>query len=80
MDHWHSPRLGIRFELTESTLNIYDHQGNLFLSPLELRKSLEQEKARADQEKARAEQEKARADCLAAKLKELGINPDTLIP
>jgi hypothetical protein len=73
MDHWHSPRLGIRFELTASTLNIYDHQGNLFLSPLELRKSLEQEKARA-------EQEKARADCLAAKLKELGINPDTLIP
>jgi Uma2 family endonuclease len=80
MDHWHSPRLGIRFELTASTLNIYDHQGNLFLSPLELRKSLEQEKARAEQEKARAEQEKARADCLAAKLKELGINPDTLIP
>jgi hypothetical protein len=94
MDHWHSPRLGIRFELTASTLNIYDHQGNLFLSPLELRKSLEQEKARAEQEKARAEQEKARAeqekaraeqekaraDCLAAKLKELGINPETLIP
>lgn len=66
MDHWHSPRLGIRFELTASTLNIYDHQGNLFLSPLELRKSLEQEKSRAD--------------CLAAKLKELGINPDTIIP
>jgi len=87
IDHWHSPRLGIRFELTASTLNIYDHQGNLFLSPLELRKSLEQEKfraeqekSRAEQEKSRAEQEKARADCLAAKLKELGINPDTIIP
>ncbi len=33
---------------------------------------------RAEQEKTRAEQEKTRADILAAKLRELGINPDTL--
>lgn len=72
MDDWLSPYLGIRFELNPSILNIYDHQGNLFLSPLELRKSLEQERQWS-------EQEKARADCLAAKLKELGINPDDLL-
>lgn len=92
MDNWVSPRLGIRFERTVSTLNIYDSQGNLFLSPVELRKSLEQEKqrteqekvraeqerTRAEQEKARAEQEKARADHLAAKLRELGIDPTGL--
>jgi Putative restriction endonuclease len=33
---------------------------------------------RAEQEKARAEQEKARADLLAAKLREMGMNPDEL--
>jgi Uma2 family endonuclease len=92
MDNWVSPRLGIRFELTPSILNIYDGQNNLFLSPLELRKRLnqeqqrseqekvraEQEKARAEQEKARAEQEKARADRLEAQLRKLGIAPDDM--
>jgi hypothetical protein len=38
----------------------------------------EQEKVRAEQEKVRAEQEKVRADRLTAKLKELGIDPETL--
>ena len=36
----------------------------------------EKESKRAEQESQRAEQEKARADHLAAKLKELGIDPD----
>jgi Uma2 family endonuclease len=38
----------------------------------------EQEKQRAEQEKQRAEQEKQRAEKLAAKLRELGVDPDTL--
>ena len=38
----------------------------------------QQEAARAQQEAARAQQEANRADKLAAKLKELGIDPDTL--
>ena len=75
MENWASPRLGIRFELTLSTLHIYDGQNNLFLSPLEIRKELKQAKARAEQETARAEQEKARAERLAEKLKALGIDP-----
>jgi len=69
MDGWVSPRLGIRFELTPSTLNLYDRQGNLFLSPVQLRQ-------RAEQEFQRAEQEKSRADRLAAKLRTLGIDPE----
>ncbi|BFM39398.1 Uma2 family endonuclease [Synechocystis sp. LKSZ1] len=82
IESWVSPRLGIRFELTPSTLNIYDGQNNLFLSPLDLRKELtqerqrsEQEKTRAEKEKARANQEKARAERLATQLKALGIDP-----
>jgi Uma2 family endonuclease len=62
MAGWLSPRLGVRFELGSSTLNLYDGQGQLFLSPVELRQ--------------RAEQEKARADRLAAKLKALGVDPE----
>jgi Uma2 family endonuclease len=76
IDNWVSPRLGVRFELTPLTLNIYDSQNNLFLSPLELSKELAQERQRSEQEQARANQEKARADRLAAKLKALGIDLD----
>jgi hypothetical protein len=68
MESWLSPRLGIRFELTPFTLNLYDHQGNLFLNPVQLRQ-------RAEQEAQRAEREKSRADRLAAKLQALGIDP-----
>jgi Uma2 family endonuclease len=38
----------------------------------------EQEKQRAEQEKQRAEQEALRAEVLAAKLRELGVDPDQL--
>lgn len=83
MDNWISPRLGIRFELTPDTLNLCDGQGNLFLSPVELRQKAEletkranQEAQRVNQETQRAEQEKSRADRLAAKLKSLGIDPE----
>ena len=43
-------------------LNLYNNQGQLFLTPVELRQ--------------RAEQEKSRADRLAAKLKSLGEEPE----
>jgi len=75
IDNWVSPRLGIKFERTPSTLNLYDGEGNLFLSPLELRQKLTQERARADQERARADQERARAERLAEQLKALGVDP-----
>jgi Uma2 family endonuclease len=69
IDGWVSPRLGIRFELTTSTLNLYDRSGNLFLNPVQLRQ-------RAEHEAQRAEQEKSRADRLADKLRALGIDPE----
>ncbi len=89
---WVSPRLGISFELTAETLEIYRPDGNKFLTPVELDRLREQEKQRAeqiqqqlDQEKQRAEQiqqqldqEKQRADRLAEMLRERGINPDNV--
>ncbi|NEP79341.1 MAG: Uma2 family endonuclease [Okeania sp. SIO3B3] len=87
---WVSPRLGIRFELTAETLEIYRPDGEKFLTSVELDRLRELEKQRAeqiqqqlDQEKQRAEQiqqqldqEKQRADRLAEMLRERGIDPD----
>jgi hypothetical protein len=63
-------------------LNVYDREGNIFLSPVEIRQRAEQEARRAEQEalkarqeaqraeqeKQRAEQEKQRADRAMAEL------------
>lgn len=50
-------------------LRVWDRQGNLLPTPEE----------RAEQEAQRAEQEAQRAKLFAAKLRELGINPDEVI-
>jgi hypothetical protein len=77
-----SPRLGIRFEPGEGpdNLTIIGPDGEGFLSPLERR---ERESARAEAERLRAETAEHRAETaehcaahLAAKLRELGIEPD----
>ncbi len=84
-----SPRLGIRFEPGEGpdNLTIISPDGERFLSPLE-RRELERERAEAERRRAetaehraetaehRAETAEHRAALLAAKLRELGIEPD----
>src|SRR4028119_1686975 len=73
MSGWVSPRLGVRFELTEQGLELYRPDGQRFLSYLELEEQrelqaqrAEQEAQRAEQEAQRAEQEAQRAERLAA--------------
>ncbi|MGB0561907.1 MAG: hypothetical protein ACPGVO_08895, partial [Spirulinaceae cyanobacterium] len=72
---------------TGSWLRFYDANGQLILLPEERaeqereraeqeRERAEQERERAEQERKRAEQERERAERLAAKLRELGIDPD----
>jgi Uma2 family endonuclease len=82
---WHGTRLG----LTINWLRWWDETGNMLLWSAE---QAEQERQRAEQERQRAEQERQRAETaiaraegerqrnesLVAKLRELGINPDTL--
>ncbi len=75
---WVSPRLGIRLELTETGLELYRPDGQKFLSYLELEQQRELAAQRANQETQRANQETQRAERLAAKLRELNIDPDTL--
>jgi hypothetical protein len=64
MSGWVSPRLGVRFELTQEGLELYRPDGQRFLSYLEL----EQQRELAAQ----------RAERLAAKLRELNIDPDSI--
>ncbi|MBD0346328.1 MAG: Uma2 family endonuclease, partial [Coleofasciculus sp. Co-bin14] len=92
MSGWVSPRLGARFELTEEGLELYRPDGQRFLSYLELEERrafeaqraeqeaqrAEQEAQRAEQEAQRAEQEAQRAERLAAKLRELNIDPNSI--
>lgn len=85
MAGWVSPRLGVRFELSEEELQIYRPDGDRFLTYLELDQQRQQERQRAEQAEARAEQERQRAEqaeskleALRALLKEQGINPEQL--
>lgn len=87
-----SPRLGIRFnwtpgdDLTPPTDVVLRHpDGREFLTYLELgeeRDRTERERERIERERDRIEQElaamKERADVFAAKLRELGLDPDTI--
>jgi Uma2 family endonuclease len=88
---WVSPRLGVRFELNEE-LEIYTPAGELFLSPLEISQKAEaallevdRQQIRAEQERQQKEIERDRADIaeqkaalMAAKLRELGLDPDNM--
>jgi hypothetical protein len=61
---WPGERLG----QTINWLRWWDSQGNLLLWSSE----------QAQQERLRAQQERQRAEVLAAKLRELGVDPDRL--
>ena len=58
-----------------SWLRFYDSQGNLILLPEEI---AVQERQRADQAQQRADQAQQRADQLAARLRDLGEDPNAL--
>ncbi|ULB44117.1 Uma2 family endonuclease, partial [Limnospira fusiformis KN01] len=82
---WISPRLGVRFEISESGLELYRPDGRKFSTYIELEsdrqqaeKRAQQEAERAQQEAERAQQEAERANRLAEKLRELGIDPDAM--
>jgi Uma2 family endonuclease len=91
MRGWTSPRLAVRFDLEDGEPRLTGPDGRVFVSYAHLEtqrkqteRRAEQERVRAEdaerragQERARAEEERARADRLAARLRALGIEPDT---
>ena len=85
MNGYVSQRLGVRFEPGEgpNNLRIIGADGQPFLTHQELmeqaeaeRQRTEAERQRAQAERQRAQAERQRAERLAAKLRELGIEPD----
>ncbi len=90
MNGFTSPRLGIRFDMSGPELRIYGSDSRLFLSFVELaaqgeaerqraeaeRQRTEAERQRTEVERQRAESERQRAERLAAKLRELGVDPE----
>ncbi|MGF1521359.1 MAG: Uma2 family endonuclease [Leptolyngbyaceae cyanobacterium] len=68
---WHGERLG----KTTHWLRWWDVEGNLLLWSSE---RAEQAQQQAEQAQQQAEQERQRADQLAARLRELGIDPDAM--
>ena len=64
MNGWVSPRLGMRFELQDGNLRLFGSDGREFRSPAEIA--------------AERDAAERRADRFAAKLRELGIDPDSL--
>ncbi|NET90436.1 MAG: Uma2 family endonuclease [Kamptonema sp. SIO1D9] len=88
---WVSPRLGIRFAMG-TELELYRPDGGRFATYLEVLEQLDSERERAEQERELAEQERKRAEqaealltaeqrrneALAARLREMGIDPDQL--
>ncbi|MCC5631172.1 Uma2 family endonuclease [Nostoc sphaeroides] len=73
-----SQQLGLYLGVYQEKLRFFTPEGELVPTPEEVAQQAEQEKQRAEQEKQRAEQEKQRSDRLAAKLRELNIDPDTI--
>ncbi len=78
MAGWVSPRLGIRFELSEGELVIYRPDGERFVSYVELVQQKELAQQQAIQERQRAEQAEQRSRVLAEQLRQLGIEPEQL--
>ncbi|RMH75875.1 MAG: Uma2 family endonuclease, partial [Cyanobacteria bacterium J007] len=64
-------RLGIRFDLSQEELQIDRPDGDRFLTTLELDRLLKETQERAQQAEERAQ-------LLADRLREMGIDPDTL--
>ncbi|MGI0492268.1 Uma2 family endonuclease [Alkalinema pantanalense CENA528] len=75
---WQSPRLGIRFVLTQETLEVYYPDGRRFLTTVELAARAEQAEERAEQAELQLEEERSRSARLAEQLKALGIDPDSV--
>jgi Uma2 family endonuclease len=78
IQNWTSPRLGIRFELTDETLKILQPDGTRFLTYLEQAEHAQRERDRAETEKIAKEQALDAIAKFTAKLREMGVDPENL--
>ena len=72
MDGWISPRLKVRFEITENNLKIFTPTDEPFLTYVELGKLKQEAEIRAKQAEKRAQEAEEKVKELETKLRELG--------
>jgi len=75
MHGWVSPRLGIRFDLSELELVIYRPNGERFLTPVEREREQEEVLLRTKEIEQAKDEAERKAALLAEKLRSLGIDP-----
>lgn len=78
MEGWVSPRLGVRFQLSETGLEMSRPSGEPFMSFAQIDRLRQQAEARAEQAEMLLEQERSRSQALELRLREMGIDPDRL--
>lgn len=78
MHGWTSPRLGIQFEIEDGQIRVLDPKGNPFADYVDLAKRADAVALLAEAERNRAERERERAEKFAAKLRELGLDPENV--
>ncbi|MGD1702262.1 Uma2 family endonuclease [Dapis sp. BLCC M229] len=78
MDNWESPRLGIRFDMSGEELQLYHSNGQIFQSFEQIKEQLQQKDEQLQQKDEQLQQKDEQLQILAAKLQEMGINPDEL--
>lgn len=76
MEGWVSPRLGIRFGMQNGDLVLTRPDGLPFVTPEELEARWTEAEQRAREAELRAREAESRAERLAARLRELGIEPE----
>ena len=76
MSGWTSPRLGVQFQLSRDELRLFRPDGRPFLTFVELQQQFVELQQQSDQAVQRAEQAEQRAEHLAARLRELGFDPE----
>ncbi|AFY82535.1 Uma2 family endonuclease [Oscillatoria acuminata] len=76
MEGWVSPRLGVRFQMAQTGLQLYRPDGEPFLTTLELleERALQAEE-RARQAESELERERQKSLLLADRLRSMGIDP-----
>lgn len=78
MNQFVSPRLGMRFEMVKGHIAAYFPNGERFLSYVQRGVQAEEERRRANEAQQLADAERERAERLAARLRELGVDPDSV--
>jgi len=78
MDDWVSPRLGIRFDMSGEELQLYHSNGEIFQSFEQIKEQLQQKDEQLQQKDEQLQQKDEQLKILAAKLQEMGIDPDEL--